>query len=61
MVENKTLKEVNELTHALGKAYGGEYRLLICLVAKELFSIKMDWSIPSRKTRRPLLLIRLVL
>jgi hypothetical protein len=31
-VENKTLKkEVNELTHALGKAYGGEDRLLICL------------------------------
>ena len=32
MVENKTLKkEVNELTLALGKAYGGEDRLLICL------------------------------
>jgi hypothetical protein len=31
MVENETLKEVNELTHALGKAYGGEDRLLICL------------------------------
>jgi catalase (peroxidase I) len=32
MVENETLKkEVNELTHALGKAYGGEDQLLICL------------------------------
>jgi hypothetical protein len=30
MVENKTLKkEVNELTRALGKAYGGEDRLLM--------------------------------
>jgi hypothetical protein len=32
MIENKTLKkEVNELTRALGKAYGGEDRLLMCL------------------------------
>ena len=32
MVENETLKkEVNELTHTLAKAYGGEDRLLICL------------------------------
>jgi hypothetical protein len=32
MIENKTLKkEVNELTRALGKACGGEHRLLICL------------------------------
>ena len=32
MVENETLKkEVNELTHALGKAYSGEDRLLMCL------------------------------
>ena len=31
MVENETLKEVNELTRTLGKAYGGEDRLLICL------------------------------
>ena len=29
MVENETLKEVNELTHALGKAYGGEDCLLM--------------------------------
>ena len=32
MVENETLKKkVNELTHTLAKAYGGEDRLLICL------------------------------
>ena len=32
MVKNETLKkEVNELIHALGKAYGGEDRLLMCL------------------------------
>jgi hypothetical protein len=32
MVENKTLKkEVNELTHALDNAYGGDARLLKCL------------------------------
>jgi hypothetical protein len=32
MVKNKTLKkEVNELTRALGKAYSGEDRLLMCL------------------------------
>jgi ERCC4-related helicase len=31
-VKNETLnKEVNELTRALGKAYGGEDRLLMCL------------------------------
>jgi hypothetical protein len=32
LVENETLKkEVNELTRALSKAYGGEDRLLMCL------------------------------
>jgi hypothetical protein len=32
MVKNETLKkEVNKLTRALGKAYGGENRLLMCL------------------------------
>jgi hypothetical protein len=32
MVQNETLKkEVNELTRALGKAYGGEDHLLMCL------------------------------
>ena len=62
MVANETLKkEVNVLTLALGKAYGGEDRLLICLVDKELLSTKRDWAIPPRKVRRPLLLTRLVL
>jgi hypothetical protein len=31
MLENETLKEVNELTHALGKAYGGQDRLFYVL------------------------------
>jgi hypothetical protein len=32
MVENETLKkDINEFTHALGKAYGGKDRLLMCL------------------------------
>ena len=32
MVENESLKkEVNELTRSLGKAYGGEDHLLMCL------------------------------
>ena len=32
MVENETLKkEINELTRALGNAYGGDARLLKCL------------------------------
>ena len=32
IVENETVKkEVNELTRALDKAYGGEDRLLVCL------------------------------
>ena len=62
MVDNETLKkEVNELTHTLAKAYGGEDRLLMCLVAKELLSTKRDWAISPRKARRPLLLTRLAL
>ena len=31
MVENENLKKVNQLTHTLAKAYGGEDRLLMCL------------------------------
>jgi hypothetical protein len=43
MVENEILKkEVNELTRALGKAYGGEDHLLCTWVAKELLSTKRD-------------------
>jgi len=42
MVENETLKrEVDELTHALGKAYGGEARLLKCLCSQR-FSLNKE-------------------
>jgi hypothetical protein len=38
LVENETLnREVDELTHALGKAYGGEARLLKCLGSQRFF------------------------
>ena len=43
MVDNETLKkEVNKLTCALGRAYGGEDRLLMCLGSKELLFTKRD-------------------
>jgi hypothetical protein len=61
MVENETLKkEVNELTHALGKAVV-RTACLCAWVTKELLSIKRDLAIPPRKARQPLLLTRLVL
>jgi hypothetical protein len=41
MIENETLKEVNELTHTLGKAYGGEARLLKCL-GSQRFSLNKE-------------------
>jgi hypothetical protein len=42
MVENETLKrEVDELTHALGKTYGGEARLLKCL-GNQRFSLNKE-------------------
>jgi hypothetical protein len=42
MVENETLKkEVNELTHALGNAYGGEAHLLKCL-GSQRFSLNKE-------------------
>jgi hypothetical protein len=42
MVENKTLKkEVNELTRALGNAYGGEARLLKCF-GRQRFSLNKE-------------------
>ena len=41
-VENETLKkEVNELTHALGNAYGGDARLLKCL-GSQRFSLNKE-------------------
>jgi hypothetical protein len=42
IVDNETLKkEVNELNHALGKAYGGEARLLKCL-GSQRFSLNKE-------------------
>jgi hypothetical protein len=62
MVENETLKkEVNELTRALGKAYGGENRLLMCLGSQRASLYKERLGYTLRKARRPLLLTRLVL
>ena len=62
MVENETLKkEVNELTHALGKAYGGEDRLLMCLGSQRASLYKEGLGYTIRKAWWPLLLIRLVL
>jgi hypothetical protein len=42
MVKNETLKrEVDELTHAIGKAYGGEAHLLKCL-GSQRFSLNKE-------------------
>ena len=42
MVKNETLKkEVNELTRALGNAYGGDARLLKCL-GNQRFSLNKE-------------------
>ena len=42
IMENETLKkEVNELTHALGNAYGGDARLLKCL-GSQRFSLNKE-------------------
>ena len=62
MVENETLKkEVNELTRALGKAYGGEARLLKCLGSQRFSLNKEGLGYTPRMARQPLLLTRLVL
>jgi hypothetical protein len=62
MVKNETLtKKVNELTHALGKAYGGENHLLMCLGSQRSSLYKERLGYTPRKARRPLLLTRLVL
>jgi hypothetical protein len=62
MVENKTLKkEVNELTHALDKAYGGEDRLLMCLGRQRASLYKERFDYTLKKARRYFLLTRLVL
>jgi len=49
-VENDTLKrEVDELTHALGKAYGGEARLLKCLGSQRFSLNKKGLGYTSKK------------
>jgi len=60
-VENETLRrEVDELTHTLGKAYGGEARLLKCL-GSQRFSLNKGVGYTPRKARRPLHLTSLAL
>jgi hypothetical protein len=51
MVENETLKEVNELTHAFGKAYGGEGRLLMCLRSQRasLYKERLGYTTQERQ------------
>jgi hypothetical protein len=61
MVENETLKgEVDELTHALGKAYGSEARLLKYL-GSQRFSLNKERLGYTSKKGRPLLLLKLAL
>jgi hypothetical protein len=53
MVENETLKkEVNELTHALDKAYGGEDCLLMCLGSQRasVYKERFDYTPKKGKT-----------
>jgi exonuclease VII small subunit len=62
MVENETLKkEVNELTYALGNAYGGDAHLLKCLGSQRFSLNKEELGNTPRKTRRPLSLPKLAL
>jgi hypothetical protein len=50
MVENETLKkEVNELTLALGKAYGGKDRLLMCLGSQKVSLYKEGLGYTPKK------------
>lgn len=50
MVENGTLKkEVNELTRALGNAYGGDARLLKCLCSQNLSLFKEGLGYTPKK------------
>jgi hypothetical protein len=62
VVENKNFKkEVNELTHALGNAYGGDARLLKCLGSQRFSLNKERLGYTPRKARWPLLLQSLAL
>jgi hypothetical protein len=50
MVENETLKkEVNELTHALSNAYGGDAHLLKCLGSHRFYLNKEGLGYTSKK------------
>jgi hypothetical protein len=52
MVENETLKkEVNELTHALGNAYGGDARLLKCSGSQKFSLNKKGLSCTPKKDK----------
>jgi hypothetical protein len=58
-VKNVTLKkEVNELIRALGKAYGGEDHLLMCLGSQRPSLNKEGLGYTPRKARSPFLLTR---
>jgi chromosome segregation ATPase len=62
MIENETLKrEMDELTHALGKAYGSDARLLKWLGSQRFSINKEGLDYTPRKTRRPLPLPKLAL
>ena len=62
MVENETLKkEVNELTRALGNAYGGDACLLKCLGSQRFSLNKEGLGYTPKKERRPLSLPKLAL
>ena len=62
MVENENLKkEVNELTRALGNAYGGDARLLKCLGSQRFSLNKEGLGYTPRKAKRPLSLPKLAL
>ena len=52
MVENEILKkEVIELTHALGKAYGGKDRLLMCLGSQRASLYKEGLAYTPKKDK----------
>jgi hypothetical protein len=62
MVENETLKkEVNELTHALDKAYGGEDHLLMCLGSQRVSLYKEGLGYTPKKGKATFARHRLVL
>ena len=61
-VENETLKkEVNEITCALGNAYGRDAHLLKCLGSQWFSLNKEGLGYTPRKARRPLSLPKLAL